>query len=1109
MTPQPFLCSASTGSRQDRGSSSITSPRASLSLGTWAELVLSNIDLRLQVEYFPGLIEFTDTGSRLRLHDNEDILGTIDLFDAGCETTINDSRSNYFPEQSNTILPQVNYATFRILDGHISREKQFVFLRALHWSTLSAICLIVDDTYGTTSRSPPLLQVMPPRQVKRLRVSSPVLGAGPRKGQNHSAQLHHTFTTMTPHFQLDSGENVSFATPGNSDRGETLCGLNGTDSTASWPFLDLTLPFDYLDPFREPDHTVSILQTGYQPSSPHIPELSHLNCTCTTQPNASLPNPSESLSERTIDNEISWKVLGSYPSSSSSYPDSGYATANVTPQSQQLDGDFALLNVPSTPWSYSDTETHNSHTSVQRALDTEEYQYGLEDFPLRFENSSHSLNSTPVATRKRKRNSNDLELPLPELWLPHPSETSPVKTSRLCHEDPKSDDLPQGSITLTPANICALFLELVRKVATQAAPVTADKSQPSNEKDETTAKLYGIPEALKTDEVSKLLSQIPNFDQQRSRPVSQGSGVPQQVRQPAQESTRPERHSQPKPARYGASEDNSETSDSAESDHGGEIDSDNEPDSDEDEDHDNKAPTPNDDGLEDACQPNLLNLLEACKSQVQSCVQHSPNGGSSNNSSTSSTTTSISATTPSSVANSSAPNQNATTETQSPNETNVAVDNGKSQAKLVSRPFPLICWHAANGIRCNGKTGYSPEVRRLLKDHSLSEKSSNTHKLPPPCPRCKRLFEDPDSAKEHEKLLQSDPSCPILSAEALYSANHEIDHKGISEDRRKKVMQALENLRTKNKLPVDYKRAFFDEWINNNATLYINQSDKTFKDAQRELGKWLVVFCTLFPGEKVPPTPFVDRSEGTTEYDRVLELIRDGLAKRTSQRVLPDFDHNQLAAIQEVVMESLERRHLELLQEKASAQQPKTPKKPSAKRQRDEEDSPTSQPSAQSMVAATPDSSTGQPSAQTMLPPTPTPVQPNLPFAPLSNHPAATTFNQPSPGVSMGPPASPVYSEAQTPGAPMRYFNHGSGNPYLTMTPSSRYDVEGQQFMTTPQASGQPANPLLDSFGATPNSFDSMPNSSQNRQIGYSGYPEGNEFSADGMEILEDYMQDP
>ena len=61
----------------------------------------------------------------------------------------------------------------------------------------------------------------------------------------------------------------------------------------------------------------------------------------------------------------------------------------------------------------------------------------------------------------------------------------------------------------------------------------------------------------------------------------------------------------------------------------------------------------------------------------------------------------------------------------------------------------------------------------------------------------------------------------------------------------------------------------------------------------------------------------MDRSEGTTEYDRPLELSSDGFARASSKGDLPHFDAAHLATVREIVRESLELWHLELLQEKA------------------------------------------------------------------------------------------------------------------------------------------------------------------------------------------------
>jgi hypothetical protein len=142
----------------------------------------------------------------------------------------------------------------------------------------------------------------------------------------------------------------------------------------------------------------------------------------------------------------------------------------------------------------------------------------------------------------------------------------------------------------------------------------------------------------------------------------------------------------------------------------------------------------------------------------------------------------------------------------------------------------------------------------VYSDHSLSKKSSNHHKLPPPCTRCKRLFESEDAAEQHKELLRSDPSCPILTDEQLYSANLQINRTGISENRQKEIFEALRNF-SKGKLPLGCDQRFFDDWVARNTPLYIGRSDKTDADARRELGKWFVIFYTQFPGERVPSNP--------------------------------------------------------------------------------------------------------------------------------------------------------------------------------------------------------------------------------------------------------------
>jgi hypothetical protein len=142
----------------------------------------------------------------------------------------------------------------------------------------------------------------------------------------------------------------------------------------------------------------------------------------------------------------------------------------------------------------------------------------------------------------------------------------------------------------------------------------------------------------------------------------------------------------------------------------------------------------------------------------------------------------------------------------------------------------------------------------IYRDHSWTKKSPNNHRLPPACTRCKRLFEDEASAREHEKELRSDPPCPILNDEELRSKNSQLNRKGISDSRRKEINEALNRFR-KTELPVGCDPHFFRDWVARNVPLYIGRSDKTGADARRELGKWLVIFFTQFPGEKVPSNP--------------------------------------------------------------------------------------------------------------------------------------------------------------------------------------------------------------------------------------------------------------
>jgi hypothetical protein len=242
-------------------------------------------------------------------------------------------------------------------------------------------------------------------------------------------------------------------------------------------------------------------------------------------------------------------------------------------------------------------------------------------------------------------------------------------------------------------------------------PATTEKCQSTDGKDKTMSDTCSaIPDVLKTDAVSSFLSSIPIFDQQKdSDPYSQGQGVPTSVHGPAEGAIRPMTKRQSNTARCEAMhQENSEASDS-------------EGESEDDEENDNQPDEPhhlNDEGDEYPDQLSIFHLLDrdtwkTCESR--SSMQWSTGSGSGNSSGIGSTTTSSSVTAPSPADNPPTSDQNARKGTESLAESNVAVDSNESQAKCVFGPLPLVCWHAANRIRCNGKCGRSPEARRLLE----------------------------------------------------------------------------------------------------------------------------------------------------------------------------------------------------------------------------------------------------------------------------------------------------------------------------------------------------------------------------------------------------------
>jgi hypothetical protein len=141
----------------------------------------------------------------------------------------------------------------------------------------------------------------------------------------------------------------------------------------------------------------------------------------------------------------------------------------------------------------------------------------------------------------------------------------------------------------------------------------------------------------------------------------------------------------------------------------------------------------------------------------------------------------------------------------------------------------------------------------MFSDHSYS-KSGNNHKLPPACTRCGRLFLDESSAKIHQKLLRSDPPCTLLTQEELQLHNAKPNRQGISEVRLLEIKTALRDFKA-GLVPLNCDRLTFDRWVDKNALIYIGQSDQTIEVAKLEVGKWAIVYLTLFPDETLPPNP--------------------------------------------------------------------------------------------------------------------------------------------------------------------------------------------------------------------------------------------------------------
>jgi hypothetical protein len=99
----------------------------------------------------------------------------------------------------------------------------------------------------------------------------------------------------------------------------------------------------------------------------------------------------------------------------------------------------------------------------------------------------------------------------------------------------------------------------------------------------------------------------------------------------------------------------------------------------------------------------------------------------------------------------------------------------------------------------------------------------------------------------------------------------------------------------------------------------------------------------------------MDGCEGTTKYDRILELCHNGFAWDSTTGDLPNFNGPHLARMREIIRDALEVSHLELLQEANSSRKPKSPPRVSAKRRKVEDaDAAIEEPSAQFFLPPTP-----------------------------------------------------------------------------------------------------------------------------------------------------------
>ena len=97
--------------------------------------------------------------------------------------------------------------------------------------------------------------------------------------------------------------------------------------------------------------------------------------------------------------------------------------------------------------------------------------------------------------------------------------------------------------------------------------------------------------------------------------------------------------------------------------------------------------------------------------------------------------------------------------------------------------------------------------------------------------------------------------CDVLSPEQLEQANLELNSRGISPDRKNEIDAALRKFNKNKTLPPNCSRTNFDAWVARNKPIHIGRSNRSEQVAERELGKWYVVWYTLFPDKEIPYHP--------------------------------------------------------------------------------------------------------------------------------------------------------------------------------------------------------------------------------------------------------------